>query len=426
MTPSGNDKRPFFYGWWIVLSCFMLLFLFAGAGFYSFSIFIKPLEADFGWSRSQISLAMTIYMVVSGLMAPLVGLMTEKYGPRRVMSLFAVGFGATFILVSLTEALWFFYLAYALLAFMSAGVSFVPVSTVLARWFVKRRGTALGIAMLGISMGGLIMAPLIESLNTTYSWRTAFVFMGILVWVIGLPMTLFVIKGHPRDVGMLPDNGLPLEIPADGETASAWPEVEIGETGWPLRSALRSRTFWCVVATFILAPAAQMGVLQHQVPLITNIGISGTAAAAALGFTAGLGGIGKLSFGRISELIPLHYTALLCFGLQALGVLVIYHASSSMHVWVYVLIFGFAMGGNIVLLPIVVGQYFGLVSFGVIMGIVTFFQALGSGSGAIISGLVYDATGNYQQALILYMGLYLLAIVTIFMAGRPKAYLPAL
>lgn len=420
MTEPGNEKRPFFYGWWIVICCFFLLFLYAGAGFYSFSIFIAPLEAAFGWSRSQISLAMTIYLIVHGIMSPLVGHLVERYGPRRVMTVFATGFGISFILVSLTESLMYFYLSYALLAVMSSGVSFVPVSAVLARWFIRRRGTAIGISMVGISVGGFVMSPLIEVLNSTYSWRAAFVFLGIVVWVIGLPMTLFVIRGTPRDMGLLPDN----EQRDPSAPVGSSDGMEDIDDGWPLKPALLSRKFWLVVATFILAPTAQMGVLQHQVPLITDIGISAAAAAAALGFTAGLGGVGKLSFGRISELMPVHYTALLCFGLQALSVVVLYQASSMLSVWIYVFLFGFAMGGNIVLLPIVVGHYFGLAAFGVLIGLVSFFQALGAGSGAIISGLVYDATGSYEQALLLYIGLYLASIITIFIAGRPVKYVP--
>jgi MFS transporter, OFA family, oxalate/formate antiporter len=424
MGTPGIEKRPIFYGWWIVLCGFLLLFLYAGAGFYSFSIFIHPLETDFGWSRSQISLAMTIYLVVNGIMAPFIGYMTERFGPRRIMTLFVIGFGVSFILVSLTQTLWHFYLAYTLIAFTSAGVGFVPVSAILARWFTRRRGTALGLSMVGISVGGLVMSPFIEYMNTSYSWRTAFVFMGILVWVVGLPVTLFFIKGSPRDMGLLPDNDLPEEVAGDSLMDNFSEQDTPQEDGWPLKAALKSRFLWSVIATFILAPAAQMGVLQHQMPLITGIGVSGTVAAAALGFTAGLGGVGKMSFGRISELLPVQFAALLCFGLQALGVLILYNASSMVSVWAYVFIFGFAMGGNIVLLPIVVGHYFGLASFGVILGVVTFFQALGAGSGAIISGLVYDFTGSYEMALQLYVGLYALAVVAIFSAGRPREYQP--
>lgn len=411
-------KQPVFYGWWIVGGCFIMLFLFAGAGFYSFSIFIRPLEKAFGWSRSQIALAMSINLVVHGMMAPLVGHLLERYGTRRIMSIFTAGYGAAFLVVSRSDSLWFFYLSYVFLAIMGTGVGFVPVSAVLARWFIRRRGTAIGIAMVGISAGGMVMSPLIEILNASYTWRGAYVFLAILVWVIGLPVTLLVIRGNPGVMGLQPDNDPPQAVIGDDAGSSDL----VAENGWPLKAALRSRVFWLVTATFVLAPGAQMGVIQHQVPLITDIGISGTTAAAALGFTAGLGGAGKLSFGRISELIPVHYTALLCFGLQALGVFILMQATSMAWVWAYVFIFGFVMGGLIVLLPIVIGQHFGLASFGVLMGIVTFFQALGAGSGAIISGLVYDATGSYDMALMLYIALYLLAILTIFSAGRPREY----
>jgi predicted MFS family arabinose efflux permease len=172
------------------------------------------------------------------------------------------------------------------------------------------------------------------------------------------------------------------------------------------------RSFW-IAASFFLAPVAQMGMLQHQVPLIVEAGISQTVAATALGLTAGLGGLGKLCFGRISEMLPFRYAVMLCFGLQALGVLVLF---------IYVVIFGFAMGGVIVLLPLVVGHFFGLAAFGVIMGTMSLILALGNASGALISGLIYDSLGSYRYAMVAYMCLYVIATSSIFLAGRPRRY----
>ncbi len=415
MNQKDESKESIFYGWWIVASCFVLLFLFAGAGFYSFSIFIKPLEESFGWSRSAISFAMSIYLMVHGIMGPIVGHLTETYGPKRIITLFAVGSGAAFILISFTSSLWFFYGAYALLSVMTTGIGFIPVSSILARWFIKRRGLAIGIAFVGISVGGLTMAPFVDFMNTSFSWRFSFVFLGILVWVLALPLTLFIIKGSPKEVGLLPDNEI-LEPNAQKKQSQE-------EQGWPLVPALRSRAFPWISLTFLIAPLAQMGVLQHQVPIITGIGISQSAAATALGFTAGLGGLGKLSFGWITEKIPFHYAAMVCFGLQALGVFILFHADSLAMVWIYVFIFGFAMGGIVVLLPLAVGHFFGLASFGTIMGIISFMQALGCASGAFISGLIYDYFGSYQYALMCYICVYLVATLTIFLAGKPKEYL---
>jgi len=413
-----------FYGVWVIAACFVLLFLFAGAGFYSFSIFIKPLEDEFGWSRSAISAAMSLYMILHGVTGPFVGHAVDAYGPKKVMTLFAALSGAAFILVSFTSSLWNFYLAYALLSFATTGIGFIPVSSVLTRWFVRRRGTAIGFAMVGISAGGFVMAPLVGLIISHFGWRTAFVFLGLLVWLLALPVTLFLMKGSPAEIGLLPDG----DEPGGGETREphARPahagSASAAEEGWPLRAAVRTRAFFWIGITFFLGPVAQMGMLQHQFPLTVEAGISEALAPMAVGVTAGLGGLGKLSFGRISEVLPFRYAVMLCFGLQALGVLVLFNAESVAMVWAYVAIFGFAMGGVIVLLPLVVGHFFGLAAFGVIMGTLSLILALGNASGALISGLIYDFFGSYDYAMIACMCLYLAAALSIFMAGKPRRY----
>jgi MFS family permease len=167
---------------------------------------------------------------------------------------------------------------------------------------------------------------------------------------------------------------------------------------------------------------AQMGVMQHQVPLIIEGGISASSAAAALGLTAGIGGLGKLTFGRISESLPFHWVTTLCFGLQALGVVILLNAHSLAMIWVYVVVFGFSMGGVIVLQPLAVGQFFGLNSFGVILGLIALVQALGGAIGAYGSGLIYDHFGSYRLALLIYIAVYLTATAAIFLAGRPALF----
>ena len=308
---------------------------------------------------------MSIYMIVHGIAGPFVGHATETYGPRKVMTLSALLSGLCFILVSFVSSLWSFYLAYTLLSLATTGIGFIPVSSVLARWFVRRRGTAIGFAMVGIAAGGLVMAPVVGLIITHFGWRAAFVLMGLLVWLLALPVTLFVIKGSPAELGLLPDGdepgaGAAPDPHAPPSSAGSTSPTAGAEEGWPLRAAVRTSTFFWIAAAFFLGPVAQMGMLQHQVPLIVEAGISQAMAATALGLTAGLGGLGKLCFGRISEVVPFRYAIMLCFGLQALGVLVLFNAQSIAMVWVYVGIFGFAMGGVIVLLPLAVGHFFGL------------------------------------------------------------------
>ncbi len=393
-------KKEIFYGWWIVAACFLLAFLFAGAGFYSFSIFIKPLENEFGWDRAAISLTMSIHFILGGLMGPFVGKLTRAHGPKKVMTFSAIGSGACFMLVSFTRSLWYFYVIYAVLALVLCGMGVITISALLAEWFEKRRGTATGMALVGISAGGLILAPVMGLITTSFGWQASYLFLGLLVWGTALPVIRLVIKDSPSDIGSAPDGGSynPESGKASLPEATGAGSQSIPE-GWSHRDAFRGRAFWCISVSFFLASLAQMGILQHQVPMIVDTGVTEATAAAALGMTAGIGGVGKLSFGRISEILPFRYAVMLCFGLQGLAVFSLIHTHTMVMVWVYVLVFGFSMGGIVVLMPLTVGNFFGLASFSVILGILWFINALGGALGTYGSGLIYDYLGSYQFAL---------------------------
>jgi sugar phosphate permease len=412
------QNAKIFYGWWIVAACFVLCFLFAGAGFYSFSIFIKPLENEFGWGRADISLTMSIHFILGGLVGPLVGKLTQAYGSKKVMTFGAIGAGLCFMLVSLTQSLWYFYMIYAVLALMLSGIGIIPVSSLLANWFHKRRGTATGVSLMGISAGGLLLAPVLSLIAATFGWKASYLFLGLLVWVIALPVICFVIKGKPAVMGLAPDGEN-----REGPFTNAENSVSSNDSnGWPSGAALRSRAFWCISASFFLAPLAQLGILQHQVPLISGTGVTEATAAMALGLTAGIGGLGKMSFGRIFEIIRFRYVVTLCFGLQALAVFLLLYIHSTAIIWVYVVIFGFAMGGVVVLIPLAVGHFFGLVSFGFLLGILWMVNALGGAMGTYTSGWIYDFSGSYDYALYAFIVAYIAAIFGLFLAGEPRPY----
>ncbi len=332
----------------------------------------------------------------------------------------AVGAGACYMLVSLTRSLGYFYSVYAFLALMSCGMGVLPVSSLLAKWFEKRRGTATGFAMVGISAGGLILAPVMGKITMYLGWKTAYIFIGLLVWILAIPMVLFVIKNSPSEIGLNPD-GAAANASASEQASpdAAIPVAAVASHEWTLSEMLRSRVFWWIVVSFFLAPLAQMGVLQHQVPIIVDKGLSQATAAAALGLIAGIGGLGKISFGRVSEVLPFQWAIVLCFGLQALAVFMLLHFQSVVVIWIYVMVFGFAMGGLVVLMPLTVGQFFGIGGFGLILGSIWMVQALGGALGTFSAGLIYDIFGDYQLALYFFIVAYITAIIAIFLAGKP-------
>ncbi|MBR9981048.1 MAG: MFS transporter [Desulfatitalea sp.] len=409
-------KQTLFYGWYIVAACFVLCLLFAGAGFYSFSIFIRPIENEFGWDRAAISLTMSIYLIVGGLAGPPLGQLIQKYGPKRVMRVCAIFAGACFLLVSQTRSLWYFYTIYALLATAVCGIGVIPVSSLLSSWFDKRRGTAIGFALVGISAGGFLLAPGVGWITAAHGWKTAFLIIGLLVWAVGVPVIQFVIVDRPADMGLRPDNAP--EKYSGGPHRGVAPDTWI--TGWPADSVMRSQSFWYIFIAFFLAPMAQMGVLQHQVPLLMDTGVSEAAAAAALGLTAGIGGLGKLGFGRISESLSFCYVMLLCFGLQALALVLLLYPPTPAIIWIYAVTFGFGMGGIVVLMPLVVGHYYGLRSYGFLLGVLWVGNSIGGALGTYLSGVIFDWLGDYRLALVGFTIAYILSIAAFFMAGKPR------
>jgi len=414
----GTERRGLFYGWYIVAACFLLCMLFAGAGFYSFSIFIRPLEAQFGWSRGAIAMTMSIYLVVSGLAGLPIGKFIGRFGPKAVMTVCALGSGACFLMVSLTFSLWYFYLVYGVLAVMVCGIGVIPVSSLMTNWFSRLRGTATGITMVGVSTGGLVLAPLVGMITARFGWNMAFVVIGLAVWIIALPTVRLVIREHPREMGLLPDGRTGAEAPADEHFDGDPPPAAEGR---PADEVFRTRRFWFIFASFFLASLSQMGILQHQVPMLMELaGTTEATAAAALGLTAGVGGAGKICFGRISDTWPFRSVVALCFGLQAAAVGMLLFFEFPAMVWIYTAVFGFSMGGIIVLMPLVVGHYWGIVSYGVLLGAIWIANHLGGAIGTYINGLAYDFTASYRFPLYLFLAAYVLSVIVFFLAGKAR------
>jgi len=266
----------------------------------------------------------------------------------------------------------------------------------------------------------LILAPVMAKITVYMGWKFSYIFIGLLVWILALPIILFVIKNSPSEMGLNPD-GAAANTNRDEQAShnTATPVSADASQEWTLGEMLHSRAFRWIAVSFFLAGLAQMGVLQHQVPIIVDKGLSQATAGTALGLIAGIGGLGKISFGRISEMLPFQWAIVICFGLQALAVFMLLYFQALAVVWIYVPIFGFAMGGIVVLMPLTVGRFFGLGGFGLILGSVWMFQALGGALGTFSAGLIYDLFGNYQLAFYFIVTVYILAITAIFMAGKP-------
>jgi MFS family permease len=416
-TPSSK-KPKFFYGYWIVAVAFYSVFIYSGCGFYAFSLFVKSLQDAFGWGRGEIMLSWTISNLVTGFSAPFIGRVIDRYGPRRVIVIGALIGGLSFILLSQTQQLWNFYLAYGINGLANAAMGATAATAVVSNWFKKRRGTAVGIMATGVGAGGFVLAPLIGGyLIPDWGWRGAYLTLAVLFWAI-IPLALIVIRTKPADKGLYPDGMEASEAAANEAEAS--PSTPSGVS---LKAAVSTSAFWLIFISFITM-SFHGGIIQSTVPHLGDIGFPVVAAASALG-TVGLGSlVGKFFFGWLCDRIPVKFAWGIGLSLQFTAIIIITTVgptSPMALIWLYAILMGLGIGSWLPCMSMLVSTNFGLASYGAIFGLMTLALSIGSGGSPLIAGYMYDAMGTYHWAFILFMIVNGIAIPAALLIRRPKA-----
>jgi len=416
-TPLSKKPR-FFYGYWILIVAFFCLFIFSGIGVGVFSLFVTPLQSDFGWGRGEIMLAFTIYFLLTGLAAPLAGSLVDRYGVRGVISAGAFVAGLGFISLNLMRSLWHFYVAYFFIGAGMAAVGQVPASAMVSNWFVKRRGTAIGIMSTGIGAGILVLAPLFGGyLIPSFGWRTAYLALALITWML-VPLALFVLRTKPADMGLYPDG-------IEGTEGMAEAEALVSASkGLSLKMALGTLAFWLLAVTFFINGFSALGVNQNQVPHLQDIGFPLAMAATAL-TCIGLGSaIGKFIFGWLCDQIPAKYAYAIGFVLLAVGTIIfmsVKPGSPLAIIWLYAIILGLGAGAWLPTMSMLVNVNFGLTSYGAIFGMISLVQGIGGALGPLFGGYMYDTMNTYQWAFIIFLALYAVAIPAVLLVRRPKS-----
>jgi len=411
-------KTKLFYGWWIVAATNIICMFGYGTWLYSFGVFFKPMSEEFGWTRAMTSGAYALRSVEGGVASPVVGWAVDKYGARLLVIIGAVVAGGAFCLMPLIESLMGFYLVYGIL--LSAGMSamlYLPAWTVIAKWFRRRLSLALAILSVGAGFGGIICAPLAALMISRYGWRSAFVAMGIFIWVLVIPLA-FVIKERPEDMGLAPDGDppLPADIQVSHTAAAAASNHDHGD--YTLKEALTSSAFWFLSLAFFFQGLAHATVTVHTVPALTDAGIAPERAAISIGLLTLVSILGRLSFGYLGDIFNKRYLFMVSYSMMGCGMLVLMNAKTMGMVWLFLFLFGVGFGGNIPLMPAIRADYFGRKALGKIQGFMNPVMMLAGATGPILAGHLFDTTGSYRQAFLLIGLLTFLAAVVIFFA-RP-------
>jgi MFS family permease len=414
-----------FYGWKIVGITFLTHFISVGFIFYSYGAFFKALAGEFGGSRLGVAVGLAIMNVVAGLISPFLGRAIDRGSVRVIMCVGAVLMAIGFVLLSRIAALWQFYtLLGTVLAFGSAMLGALAGSTLVARWFVARRGTALGIATMGISLSGLAMAPAATQLIATIGWRSSYLVYGIVTFVV-VPAVWWLVVDRPEDLGLRPDgvpsHGPPSDPDAPMQGAPVDPMLDPGAAipGGAL-ATLRVPNFWVIGMVVALNFTANGAVLTHIIPHATDIGYSALSASLVLSAMAGTGVVGKVLFGWVADRIEKRVATGIAIGLQGAGVFLILNVTGYVPLLCAGAVFGLGMGGIVPLWGALIGASFGRQVFGRVMGLMSPVMIPVMSVGIPYAGWIFDRTGSYAIAFRTFVGVYALAAVVLAALRIPE------
>jgi MFS family permease len=393
---------------WVVVGAVWLTLAIASGLYFSFPVFFVALLEEFGWSRGATAAAFSISSVMQGVLSPVVGMLVDRVGPRRIMLGGAAVLGVACVLASRIGALWSLYAVIGVLAATGlCAVSWVPSGTLIARWFAERRGSMLGLAFSGMGAGVLVMGPLAQWLITTYGWRTAYVVLGVGTLVVLLPLIWFGVREAP--VAATPARGGAESLPASARR-------DVGD-------ALRTTAFWALFFAYLCTPLAVFSVVTHSVAFAVDHGFARLFVAGIFGLTGLLSVAGRILFGIAADRIGRAPSATISYACTALGTLCLLGLELTPHaaaLYGYALFFGLGFGARGPIITAMASQIFPGRRFGVIYGILSVGNGIGGGVAPWFGGFVHDVTGSYRVAFLIAVGFCAIGSACFWLARPPR------
>jgi len=409
-----------YWGWFVVAGAFCVLAANYGAR-YCFGVFVRPMFMDYQWPMSTISLAFSINLIMYGLGGLLTGRMLDRMAPRWIMTIGSCIVAAGFVATGFVRTPAQLYITFGILCGIgSAGIGSVASAASVGKWFIRRRGVAIGVATIGIGLGTMLLTPMAGWIVKHYDWRTGFITLGFIILVVGVLVSQFIMKkSTPEAYGLLPDGDPP-------EKHTIEPENTVNVVfDVPSPHILGDNRFWILVICFTGAIMVQMMVFVHQVPYAVDNGIDRIAAASSLG-AIGVGSIfGRFFFGWLSDHIhDPKYSALLGYLVMTCGMLVLLNVRTIGMLYVYALTLGFGYGSLAPMMPILVSDRFGRGVLGSAYGLMTFFTSGIAGTiGPVLGGVIYDISGSYRWAW--WLNIAVLILISLCILGlKPKKPTP--
>jgi len=417
--PFNRSRFRIFYGWWIVAASFLIALYMAGIVFYGFTAIFEPIADEMGWSYVQISLAASLRGLEMGILAPVLGILVDRTGPRRIVFAGAIITAGGLLLLGRTTSLGMFYAAFVLVAIGLSCCATTVLITAVVKWFRRKVGIAIGIVISGFGFGGL-MVPLIIRLIELYGWRTTMTIFAISALVIILPLSL-LFRHKPEQYGYLPDGQSGVSKTVNDPVPVQTFGVEI-----KVKQAMKSITFWRMTLSVICHMMVISAVVTHVMPYLSSIGIdrsmSGFVATALPLVSIG----GRIGGGPLGDKFDKRYVAAGTFAMIGLGLLC-FAFTDGAFIWLllpFLILFGLGYGSSNSIRPSLVMDYFGRNNFGTIFGLMIGIGMIGGMAGAPLAGWVYDNWGSYYGIWFAYVGVALVGMISVFNVSPVKAEVP--
>ncbi|MEW6142281.1 MAG: MFS transporter [Chloroflexota bacterium] len=407
-------KRPgFFYGWWIVVTAAVISF-WGGVGFYCITAFIKPVVDQFGWSYLEVSIAGSLRSVEIGLIAPFVGFLADRFGPRRVALVGGIIGGLGYITLSLTNTLLIFYLGFFIYSIGLTGMGHGVTVTAVANWFRKKAGRAIGLTLIGYGLGGIFL-PIIVWMIGAYDWRTTLVVLGLATWAIVIPAAVFL-RHRPEELGLLPD----------GEKAGAGAAITVTK-GQPaaaddftVRRAVKTRAFWVLSVVFLVHMGVTSAVTLHAMPFFISVNLP-PELGAVIGMLIPVTSIaGRLVFGWLGDRYGHRRVLFAAMALQGVGLTFFALGTQLWQFVVFLALYGPAFGGTFVGRPALQREYFGRAAFGSIQGMILAVTQVGGLTAPVLAGWVFDVNKSYQLIWLVFAAVTFATGPLLLLAGKPR------
>ena len=398
-----------YYGWWVVLCCFIIALYVSGIIFFSFTAFFEPIQQEFGWSYTQISLATSFRGLEMGFFAPIVGFLVDRFGSRILLLAGSVVIGIGLVLLSFTQSLVMFYICFLFIALGAGGCTSVVTMTVVAIWFKKNVGLALGVMASGFGAGGLIV-PLVVFLIDAFGWRLTLVILGAGMWLLGIPLSLLV-RDRPEQATSSSDR------PSDPSSTLSEREGGSGKTTGAVLEIITTKPFVYLNIAEIIRMMAVTAVVTHLMPYLSSIGIPRVTSGAVAAALPLVSIVGRFGFGWWGDRFDKRIVMATTFFLMSAGAFIFCYVQSFWFLLLFLLLFAPGFGGSMVVRGTILQEYFGMASYGKLLGIVMGSASVGGIIGPTLAGWAFDTLGTYTSV---WYGLCGISGAAIFLIMKMK------